>query len=175
MPTVRGKAAVRAFMAKAPEELAEKVLIGAARAAANVIADEVRDRSQSDLVADAVKVRVRREPGKIEARVMLQGRWANTLGIWLEYGTDPHFISVDDSQRDGKTTAKFNESDEAKALMIGGNFVGKTVFHPGARAHPFMRVSLDLKEREAVSAAQQFISTRVSKNGISGTAEAVDE
>lgn len=173
MPTVRGKDAVRAFIASVPEKLAERVLVGAGRAAANVIADEARDRSISDEVTAAIKVTVRREPGRIIARVIVKGPGAY-LAPWLEYGTEPHFISVDDSQRKGMSTARFNKSDAAASLVIGGNFVGSTVWHPGAQPHPFLRVSLDLKEREAVAAAQQYISKRVGTIGFLGNDEGDD-
>lgn len=170
MPTVRGKDAVRAFIASVPEKLAERVLVGAGRAAANVIADEARDRSISDEVTAAIKVTVKREPGRIVARVVVKGPGAY-LAPWLEYGTEPHFISVDDNQREGMSIARFNKSDAAASLVIGGKFVGTTVWHPGARAHPFLRVSLDVKEGEAIAAAQQYISARVGKSGIRGTDE----
>lgn len=165
MVTVKGRAETRAFIAGAPEAIAKKVLVGAGRVMANVVAEEARDRSISMEVSSAIKVTVKTEPGRIIARVIVKGPGAY-LAPWLEYGTAPHFISVDDSQRDGMSTARFNKSDQAASLLIGGKFVGSTVFHPGARPHPFLRVSLDLKEREAVAAGQQYISTRISKNGI---------
>lgn len=174
MVTVKGKDAVRAFIAGVPQALSQRVLVGAARVMANVVADEARDQSISDEVSAAIKVTVKSEPGRIVARVVVKGPGAY-LAPWLEYGTEPHFISVDDSKRDGMSVARFNKSESADSLMIGGNFVGKTVFHPGARPHPFLRVSLDLKEREAVSAGQHYIATRVSKRGIIGGPEGSDE
>lgn len=165
MPTVRGKNEVRAFIKSVPDKLANRVVMGAARVMANVVADEARDRSISDEVTRAIKVTVRSEPGRIVARVIVKGEGAY-LAPWLEYGTEPHFINVDDSQRGGMSTARFNKSDAAASLVIGGHFVGKTIFHPGARPHPFLRVSLDLKEREAVAAGQRYIAARVSKAGI---------
>ncbi|WP_243395566.1 HK97 gp10 family phage protein [Sphingomonas oleivorans] len=170
MPTVRGKREVRSFIAKLPEELANRVLRGAARAAANVVADEAKDRSISDEVSAAIKVATQREADRIIAKVQVKGLGAY-IAPWLEYGTDPHFISVDDSQRAGMSVGRVNRLAKEGSLVINGQFVGSTVWHPGAQRHPFLRPALDIKEAEAVTAAQHYISTRVSKGGITGKDE----
>lgn len=171
MPTVRGKTDVKNFIARIPKDLEEKVLRGAARAAATVVAEEAKDRTNSDEIRGAIKVATKREDGRMIAKVQVKGRGAY-LAPWAEYGTAPHFISVDDSQRGGRSVARINQmvSEEGgnRSLVIGGNFVGSTVFHPGARPHPFLRPSLDLKEAEAIAAAQAYITTRVTRAGIVG-------
>jgi len=88
------------------------------------------------------------------------------LPLWLEYGTAPHLISVDDSQRQGLSVRRVNDRVNAGSLVINGNFVGTTVHHPGARPHPFMRPALDTKEGEARAAAQSYINSRISRSGI---------
>lgn len=190
MPTVRGAAEVKRFIAGLPAQLEAKVLRGAARAAANVVADEARSRSISPDVTGAIKVAVKVEDGRVVAKVQVKGQGAY-MAPWLEYGTAPHFISVDDSQRAGRSAARINALEqEGSALIagarrvnnegpkgsivIGGQFVGTTVHHPGARAHPFLRVSLDVKEAEALAAAQSYISARVTRAGISGIVEGND-
>lgn len=171
MVTTRGKSEVRTFFARLPEEIETKLLRGAGRAAANVIADEAKDRSISDEVSQAIKVATKREPGQIIAKVQVKGP-GSYIAPWLEYGTEAHFISVDDSQRGGMSIGRINRETKAGSLVIGGNFVGSTVFHPGARPYPFLRPALDTKEREAIAAAQSYINARVSRRGISGAAEA---
>lgn len=167
MPTVRGKSEVSRFMAQIPALLEERVLRGAGRAGAKVIATEAKARSVSSEVAAAIKTKVNASEGRIVARVAVNGRWPNSLGLWLEYGTDPHFIRVDDSQRGGFSVGKINEGmKEGRSLVIGGQFVGDTVFHPGARPHPFLRPALDAKGGAAVAAAQAYIDSRVSRSGI---------
>ncbi|MCW2395887.1 MULTISPECIES: HK97 gp10 family phage protein [unclassified Sphingobium] len=170
MVTSRGKSEVLSFLARLPEEIETKLLRGAGRAAATVVADEAKDRSVSDEVSQAIKVATKREPGQIVAKVQVKGPGAYKAP-WLEYGTEPHFISVDDSQRDGMSIGKINRETKAGALVIGGNFVGTTVFHPGARPYPFLRPALDVKETEAVAAAQAYINTRISRGRIVGRAE----
>jgi hypothetical protein len=90
--------------------------------------------------------------------------------LWLEYGTDPHFISVSESERKGRSIGRVNqqlrEAGGNASLVIGGKFVGETVFHPGARPYPFLRPALDVKEADAVRAAQAYINASVSRRGI---------
>jgi len=173
MPTVRGKAEVKRFMAQIPDDLEKKVLRGAARAAGTVVADEAKDRCASDRVASGIKVRTKREIGRVEAKVQTRGRFAY-IAPWLEYGTDPHFISVADDQREGMSVRKVNQAVKAGSLVIGGKFVGETVLHPGARPHPFMAPALDVKGREAVAAAQAYINARVARTGVTGAEEGDD-
>ncbi|MBD8677929.1 HK97 gp10 family phage protein [Sphingomonas sp. CFBP 13720] len=172
MVTVRGRTELKRFIADVPQLLQEKVLPGAARAAGKVIAEEAKARSQSQVVADAVEVKVRSDDGRVVARIgVAKGGpskgWALSLGGWLEYGTDPHYITVDDSQRQGMSAARINLLKKRDGvLVINGKPVGKTVLHPGAQAHPFLRPALDTKEAEAVAAAQAYINARVGRRGI---------
>lgn len=170
MPTVRGKAEVKAFIGRIPGEMETKVLRGAARAAANVVANEAKERTHSQEVRGAIKVATRKEEGRVIAKVQAKGPGAH-LAPWEEYGTAPHFIRVDESQRGGMSIGRINREHKAGSLVIGGKFVGDTVFHPGARPHPFMRPALDTKEAEAFAAAQGFIKSRVKRTGIVGEAE----
>ncbi len=165
MATVKGRADVKRYMAEAPEKL-RKVLIGAGRVGGNVLADEVRDRSESDEVSKAVVVKVRAKDGRIVVRVTVNGRMPYYIALWLEYGTDPHFISVDDSQREGRSVARINATADPASLVIGGSFVGKTVFHPGARPFPAFRPALDLKGEDAIVAAQDYINTHITRGGV---------
>ena len=178
MPVVRGKDAVMRFIANIPSEVQTKLLRGAAKAGATVIADEARHNVRSDIVRSAIKVTTRKEyAGRMLASVVVKGPGAY-LAPWLEYGTDPHIIRVDESQRGGRSVRRIN--DLAKdaggnhSLVIGGKFVGDTVFHPGARPHPFLRPALDLKDAEARVAAQTYMDARVKSYGIVGTADADD-
>lgn len=165
MPTVRGKGDVKRFIAQLPGNLERNVLRGAARAAAQVVAEEAKARSVSDEVAAAIKIATAREDGRVIAKVQVKGKGA-FLAPWLEYGTDPHFISVDDSQRDGLSVRRVNQKVKQGSLVIGGQFVGTTVHHPGARPHPFLRPALDTKENEAMAAAQAYINRRISRGDI---------
>jgi len=152
-----------------PEHL-ERVARGAARAGASVFADYVKENTPSDEVRGAVRIRTKADDSQVKVTVDLKPGWARTLGNWLEWGTSPHFISVDDSQRSGRSVGRINrlvaENDGNHSLVIGGNFVGSTVWHPGAQAHPVFRPARDLREAEAIAAAQNYINVRIGRPGI---------
>ncbi len=200
MATRRGATATRRFIEQIPDQIRERVLPGAARAGAKVIAQEARDilgtrradgpAGTSVLIADAVKVRVRKGDGRVVARVMMAGPGAYVAG-WLEYGTAPHFISVDSSQRAGRTAGRINAIEKSGSIVvagarrvnnesgkgsivIGGQFVGTTVHHPGARPTPFLRPALDRKGDAATDAAQAYINAHVTRAGIRAGAQEED-
>lgn len=178
MVTTRGRAEVRQFIGNLPQEIDTKLLRGAARAGARVIAAEARTRCISSEVRSSIKVATKDEDGRMVGKVQTKGRGAY-IAPWLEYGTSPHFISVDESQRGGMSVGKLNRLAKGDgsnhSLVIGGKFVGATVLHPGARPHPFMRPALDTKEVEAVKAAQAFIDRRVSRAGIASGPDGGDD
>lgn len=174
MATVRGRDSVTRFMAAAPDRL-KRVLRGAAREAGGVVMDEAKARVTSDDVREDLTMKSRADGMRIVVRIGVKPGWGRSVGIWLEYGTDPHFISVDDSQRQGMTVKRINTLEKAGTLVIAGQPVGKTVRHPGATPHPFLRVSLDVKEREALTAAQRYIDVRIGPGGIDDAAVPEDE
>ena len=163
-----GRAESSRYIQSIPAALEKKVLRGAAKAAAAVIADEVRDRTNSDVVRAGIITRTKTEIGRITVRVTVKKGWAYSLALWAEYGTSPHFISVDPSQRDGKSVRRINEQEKDGSLLIGNQFVGATVRHPGAQAVPLFRPSLDIKRGEAITAAQGYINTRLAREGLGG-------
>jgi hypothetical protein len=157
-------ASVKALIAKLPAALEKNILRGAARAAATVVADEAKERVISDEVRASIKITTSARDGKITAKVQTKGPGAY-LAPWLEYGTDPHFITVSDADRGGRSIKRFNKEVREGSLVIGGHFVGPTVRHPGARPHPFLRPALDTKEADAIKAAQSYITTRLAAVG----------
>jgi hypothetical protein len=176
MPTVRGKSEVKAFMARVPAQMTD-VLRGAARAGAKVVATEIKERTPAEEVRDNLRIRTKAGDDQIKVTIDVKPGWGRSLGVWLEYGTSPHFISVDESQRGGRSVGRINKlsQEHGASLVIGGQFVGKTVFHPGARPHPTFRPALDNKEAEAIAAARAYIDTRVTRAGIVGRSGDDDE
>lgn len=161
-------------MTELPGQFTRNVLRGAARAAVKVIAEGAKDRSISDEVSDAIKTTVKSEETRVIGKVQVKGKGAY-IAPWLEYGTSEHFISVDDSQRQGRSVNRINrlakEPGSSHSLVINGKFVGTTVLHPGARAHPFLRPSLDNDASAAIAAAQGYIKSKVTKRGIAPGSE----
>lgn len=175
MPTLKGRAAEQRRRDEVPDKI-KRILRGAARAGATVIADEAKERVPSDAVREGVVVgRTKEQDGQIKVRITVKEGWPRSLGTWLEYGTASHFISVDPALSGGRTAQRINklDADAAKngeagpgaTLVINGKPVGKTVLHPGARAQPWLRPARDVKARDAVSAAQEYINARVRRSG----------
>jgi len=171
MAKVTGREGVKRYMAAIPEFCRTKLLPGAARAGAKVIADEAKSRCQSQLVADDIIIRAKREDDRVRVKVTVRHGWSYSIGVWLEYGTAPHFISVDESQRRGRSVSTINRRQKGGSLAINGKPIGATVYHPGARPHPFLRPALDIKKTEAIRAAQNYITTRLKRTGLTGSDE----
>lgn len=163
------------FLAALPGNLERNILRGALRAGAEEYAEGARENCRSAEVRDTIKVTSRAEQGVVTAKVQTKGLGAY-IAPWLEYGTDPHFISVDDEQSGGMTARKINRETKKGSLVIGGHFVGATVHHPGARPYPFMRPAVDMREAAAVAAIGSYIDMRLTKEGLTTPApEATDE
>lgn len=176
MAKARGQAEVSRYFDGLRADVVRSLLPGAARAGAKVIADEAREKVTSEAVRQGIRTAVRADDGRVVARIFVAKGWSLSVGIWLEYGTDPHYITVDDSQRQGMSAGRINRlKKNAGTLVINGKPVGRTVLHPGARPHPFMRPALDTKEREAFAAAQSHIDKRVRPGGIAPDPEGDDE
>jgi hypothetical protein len=169
MATVKGQAEVSAMLAKLPDRIT-RVLRGAVREAANVVAEDARQRCADDLVRAAIKVTVPQRattPGRAVARIEVKGKGA-FIGPWLEYGTTPHIISVKGGTFEGKGVRQLNREAKEPSLVIGGHFVGPEVQHPGARPEPFLRPAMDAKEAAARDAAQAYINKRFGIGGDQG-------
>lgn len=174
MPILKGREAMQRRRNEVPDKL-RKILRGAARAGATVIADDAKQRVASDAVREGVIIgRSKEVDDRITVKITVKDGWPRALGTWLEYGTSAHFISVDPNFAEGRTAARVNklDTDAAKegrsgpgaTLVINGKPVGATVFHPGTSAEPWLRTARDVKARDAMHAAQEYITTRVKRS-----------
>jgi HK97 gp10 family phage protein len=168
---MKGLGDIKSFLSTLPAKLESNVLRGALKKGADVFADDARENTRSHEVRAAISTSSRAEKGLVSAKVQVKGRGAY-LAPWEEYGTDPHFISVDDSVSDGKTVRRINHEVKHHALDISGHFVGTTVHHPGAKSNPFMRNAVDNKSGEAIAAIGGYIAARCTKAGIAAPAPA---
>jgi hypothetical protein len=175
---LKGLPAVRSKMRRIPDQM-RSVLRGASRAGANVFAEYVEENTPSDDVRKAVRRRTTEDDGQVRTTVDLKPGWGRTVGNWMEYGTEAHFISVDASQRGGRSVGRINQLVRAEggnqSLVIGGQFVGATVWHPGARPHPVFRPARDLRATEAKAAAQAYINAKVKRGVIAPASEGEGE
>ena len=161
-----------------PELIVANILPGAGRAAANVIADAVKERLGSKsvrlqggtkvLIADSVKIRVKRDGIIIHGRVALSGPGA-AVGRWLEYGTAPHIISVKGGIYNGMSARRLNkklaDGDQQlhASLYINGVAVGPIVHHKGTTAEPFFRPAYDHNLDAANAAYHAYIARRLAR------------
>lgn len=175
MATVKGSAAVKRFLSGLPKEIEAKLLRGAGRAAGRVVADDAADRATSQEVRDNVVVKVSNRAGQVVVKVTVRPGWSYSLGVWEEWGTEPHFIKVAEDQRQGRSIGRINKLVREGSLVINGQFVGETVYHPGAQDAPFLRPALDTRGRDAVAAAQAYINSRIVGGRIVGTDQTEDE
>ncbi len=173
MPILKGREAEQRRRDQVPDKI-KRLLRGAARAGAAVIASDAKERVASEAVREGVVVgRAKEQDGRITVRISVKNGWPRTLGTWLEYGTSAHFISVDPNLAEGRTAARINKLDKDAAkngqsgpgatLVINGKPVGATVFHPGAREQPWLRPAQDIRARDAVAAAQDHINKGVGR------------
>lgn len=174
MPILKGREGMQRRRNEVPDKI-RKILRGAARAGATVIADDAKQRVASDAVREGVIIgRSKEVDERITVKIAVKEGWARSLGTWLEYGTSAHFISVDPNFAEGRTAARVNklDTDAAKegrsgpgaTLVINGKPVGATVFHPGTSAEPWLRTARDVKARDAIQTAQEYITTRVKRS-----------
>jgi hypothetical protein len=154
-----------AFLDRLPAKLERNTLRGALRAAAMVVAADAKERTTSSEVREGIYVTTGAKDGGVYAKVKLKG-FAASVGIWGEYGTAAHWISID--KRDRKVSIRTINRNERlnHSLVIGGAFVGPSVHHPGARPHPFLRPSLDAREADAIKAAGDYIRSKLEAHGL---------
>ncbi|RSV41533.1 HK97 gp10 family phage protein [Sphingomonas sp. ABOLE] len=175
MVTVRGRDAVDRFFAQLPKEIEGKLLRGAGRAGGAVLVEAAKEGADSKDLREGIYARQSSRDGRIVVKVTVRPGWAYSLGVWQEWGTEPHFIKVAEDQRQGRSIGRINRLVKAGSLVINGQFVGDTVRHPGAVDKPFLRPALDIRGADAVRAAQAYINSRIVGGRIVGSVEPEEE
>ncbi len=177
---VKGLADLQKLLNTLPPKIEANVMRGALRAGMRKVKDKARINinSQDGDLARALKVSTSLRNGIVKSVLAAQG-FEGYKAMWVEYGTNPHLISVQAEERGinarlstkrGKVVRNSMSTVNRSSLQIGGQFVGPTVFHPGARPFPFMRPALDETSRQALVAVGNYIKTRLSsKHGIDTT------
>jgi hypothetical protein len=169
---------------KLPELFLERILPGAARAGGKVVAEAAKERlggrkaetadGQKVLIADAVKVRIRRDGTIIRGKITVVGP-GSYVARWLEYGTAAHFISVRNvvGMTANRANKRLADGDEELrgSLFINGEPVGQTVHHPGGRRVEFLRPAYDATADQIVPTMLNYLRARVTKAGFVARAE----
>lgn len=143
---VKGLAELTKRLAEFPNKL-KPVLRSGLRQGAKVIQARAKQniRSRSGVLAKSLTVGTRSRGTKVTASVKTKVFYAR----FVEYGTAAHVISG----RNGGW------------LSFGGVFA-RSVDHPGARPHPFMRPALDSQAAAALLAVAEGVKARMTKEGM---------
>lgn len=131
-----------------PTKVETNIMRSALRAGARVYLDQVKQNIPVRLgdLRDSARITTRKgRDGQISASVKVGNRQAFYAQM-VEFGTRPHAIT-------------------AKAMVVNGQVV-RSVDHPGARPHPFMRPAADEKFNAAIAAVQAQIRKRLTKEGL---------
>lgn len=175
MPAKWDSAALTQAIQRLPGQMRDNVARGAARAFAKPIVEDARQRCHDKEVADGLKVTTRLEGAVAIARIQTSGPGAYKAP-WLEYGTLPHFIAVDERDREGRSVGRINrlnkQADQEGSLRIGGNFVGPVVHHPGESKvkYRFLRPAVDTQTEAGFDAAVGYIAARISTGDLDSPA-----
>jgi len=159
---VRGLAELQKFLDTLPVKLEKNVMRGALRAGMSVVTHTAMANIHSiseDLAAslnDKHALRTKSRGGTVTAILAAgygfgkKGKPPKNLPIWVEYGTAAHTIT-------GK----------GKGWLSFGGVFARSVQHPGAKPHPFMRPALDSQAQNSVVAAAEYMKKRLAtKEGL---------
>lgn len=172
----KGGAELAKALQELPVKIERNIMRSALRAGAKVVLDEAK-RNINDRSGDlsrSLRVSTRSRRGEVTATLKAGDREAYYAHM-VEFGTAAHFISVSDEAKPSRLTRRgiknygigtINKMVNAGSLVIGGNFVGASVSHPGAKPNPFMRPAIDEKQGEAIVAVGEQIRKRLTKQGL---------
>lgn len=174
--TIIGGKQLHDFLQGLPVKVERNILRAALRAGAAVIREEARNNVpvKDGNLRKSIRVTTGSKKGMVWATVKA-GSYLAPHWRWVEYGTKPHLISVNEGERpiNWKRTQRLKrlsylsmKTINRHVLQIGNHFVGPTVNHPGATPKPFMRPALDAAGNRAVEAVTAKIRERLTKEGI---------
>jgi len=160
---VQGLAELQQALDTLTDKLQNNVMRGALRAGQKVIMNQAKqiapvgDPSSTSARLYGTHAGSLRESLRIGARItggqvvatLKAGNKAAFYGHMVEGGTKPHWI----------------RPKNGKSLFIAG-LMRTAVFHPGARANPFMKIALDSQAQAAVERVGEYIRNRLTKQGI---------
>ena len=146
---VTGLSDLQKLLDTLPVKVEKNIMRGALRAGMKVVLPVAAQNihSVSGELAAGLKIGTRIKGQTVTASLTAKGPHGY-VAKWVEFGTKPHTISA-----------------KGGALSFGGIFA-KSVEHPGATPHPFMRPALDQTASAAVIAAANYMEKRIASGGI---------
>jgi len=155
---VKGLVDLQKFLDTLPVKIEKNIMRGALRAGMNTVTPIAKSNihSVSNLLAEGLKVSTRARGGRVTASLKATGPHA-FVAKWVEFGTKAHNIAA------------------KKGWLSFGGIFAKSVQHPGARPHPFMRPALDAQAGAAVVAAAEYMKARLAtKQGLDTSGVTID-
>lgn len=174
---VKGLEDLQKALDQLPAKLEANVMRGALRYAMKPVKDKaaINIDSKSGELAKGLRIYTRIKNGVVKSVLATRGM-SGYKALWVEYGTRPHLISVQEDEKKinyrrsvklGKLVRESMTTINRRSLEIGRNFVGPVVEHPGAKPKPFLRPALDSEGQNVVLRAADYIRARLlKKHGI---------
>lgn len=159
-----------------PVRIERNILRAALGAGARVIRDEAKQNVPVQMgdLKRSIKVSTNSKRGTVTAKVKAGDKKAFYAHM-VEYGTKAHVIKVKEedrpinyrlTRRRGVLTRVSIRTINRRGLLIGNNFVGSRVDHPGAQPRPYLRPALDNKSDAAIAAVAAKVRERLTQEGI---------
>lgn len=132
-------------------KIEKNIMRTALRAGGKVLLDEAKTLVPKDggALERSLRVSTKIRKGQVTANV----KAGNAIAYYshmVEFGTRAHT----------------ERASPGHAMAVAGFLTSGVVYHPGARAHPFMRPAADNKFNEAVTAIADTIRKRLTKEGL---------
>ena len=168
------------LMQDLPVKVEKNIMRGALRAGQKIMLNAVQEQLRANnsyhtgKLARSLKIRFKRKAEKrgFVSSFLSAGSAEAYYANWVEFGTAAHFISVKKEARPTRLTRRgireyslktINRMVNRGSLVIGKNFVGASVAHPGAKPKPFMRPAFDSNKEQSITAISDYIRKRLPK------------
>ncbi|WP_294390443.1 hypothetical protein [uncultured Sphingomonas sp.] len=178
----KGEAELYALLDSLAGNTGRNILRGAAKAAATAALPIVQQaagslrtpeikvggqvKHASVRLADALKVVDSSRGDLIKSKLQLR-KFPASVGIWAEHGTLGHWVTKKKGTKlNGLSVRTANRALRNGSLVIGKNFVGDAVYHPGAKWNPFMSTGADAAREVSAKAAADYVRLRLTKEGL---------
>ncbi len=177
---IKGLAELDKLLKDLPAKIEGNVMRGALRAGQKTMMESVKSKLREN---NSVKTRALEKSIRIRFnRKSMKRGWINSYLIagnadayyahMVEYGTAAHFISVKKEAAPARMTRRgiksygistINKMVNRGSLMIGKNFIGQSVSHPGGKPKPFMRPAFDANSDKSLNAMVEYMKKRIPK------------
>ncbi len=179
--TITGGRELDELLQTLPTKMQKNINRAGLRAGAVVLRDRAKANVpvQSGELRNSVRITSRARGADVSVSVKA-GNSVAYYARFVEYGTRPHLVQVSDRDRgvNGRTGRQVSITTinrQRRSLQIGGNLIGPSVQHNGARPKPFMRPAVDEALREAIAAITKKIRERLSAQGLNSPAPDVGD